>query len=96
MFDSGAGVTFTPADGFPGKGILISIVPTFDTDGPVYDGKFTDSYSSMVLNHGKICDDERWLIGQGMMHEVTVLFFLVNWQVMYISRYFIVCNYSGF
>ena len=43
--------------------------------GPGYDVALMDDMWPQLLNKGKICGDERWLVGENSSHEVVILRF---------------------
>ena len=43
--------------------------------GPGYDIALRDDFWQQLLGKGKICGDERWLIGENASSEVVILHF---------------------
>lgn len=49
--------------------------PKIDMTGPSFEVALTDDLWSQLLNKGKICGDERWLVGENSSQEVVILRF---------------------
>lgn len=55
--------------------ISINIKPHVRMSGPGYEVSLQDDLWQRLLAKGKICGDERWLIGENSNHEVEILYF---------------------
>jgi len=55
--------------------ISISVKPKVHMTGPGYDIALRDDLWQQLLGKGKICGDERWLIGENASSEVVILHF---------------------
>jgi hypothetical protein len=75
VFDLRAGVKFSARHCFLLETILINVKPKADIAGPVYEAALMDDMWSELLNKGKICGDERWLVGENSSQEVVILRF---------------------
>jgi hypothetical protein len=53
--------------------ISISIQPKIHMSSPGYDIALRDDLWQQLLGKGKICGDERWLVGENESSEVVVL-----------------------
>jgi hypothetical protein len=43
--------------------------------GPGYEASLADDFWLQLLGKGKICGDERWLVGENSSQEVVILHF---------------------
>lgn len=71
--DAEAGVVFSARQCFALETISISIKP--QTGRLDHELLLKDEYWHLLLAKGKICGDERWLIGENDSNEVVILFF---------------------
>lgn len=55
--------------------ISINVKPKVHVTGPGYEISLRDDLWSQLLGKGKICGDERWLIGENSNQEVVILHF---------------------
>ena len=55
--------------------ISICITPKVHMTGPGYNICLKDDLWQQLLFKGKICGDERWLIGENAQQEVVILHF---------------------
>jgi len=55
--------------------LSISVTPKPGTGGPRFDVALTDDLWAQVLSKGKICGDERWLVGENGNKEVVIFRF---------------------
>lgn len=55
--------------------ISISIKPKIHMSSPGHDVALKDEYWAKLLAKGKICGDERWLVGENNQSEVVILRF---------------------
>jgi hypothetical protein len=55
--------------------ISINVKPKVHMTGPCYEISLRDDLWQQLLGKGKICGDERWLIGENTNHEVVILHF---------------------
>ena len=55
--------------------ISISVKPRVHMIGPGYEISLKDDLWQQLLGKGKICGDERWLIGENAHNEIIVLHF---------------------
>lgn len=53
----------------------ISITINPKIDGPAQELLLSDEFWNQLLAKGKICGDERWLIGENEANEVVILYF---------------------
>ena len=73
--DPKAGVKFSARHCFLLETISINVKSKIDMVGPGYEAALMDDMWPQLLNKGKICGDERWLIGENSSQEVVVLRF---------------------
>ncbi|KAH8815125.1 hypothetical protein F5884DRAFT_746687 [Xylogone sp. PMI_703] len=74
-YDVQAGVRFCARHCFLLETISINIKPHVRMSGPGYDVSLKDDLWQQLLAKGKICGDERWLIGENFNNEVQILYF---------------------
>ena len=55
--------------------ISINVKPKVRMTGPGYQVSLRDDLWQQLLGKGKICGDERWLIGENTHEEVVILYF---------------------
>jgi hypothetical protein len=55
--------------------ISINVKPKVHMTGPGYQVSLRDDLWQQLLGKGKICGDERWLIGENTHEEVVILYF---------------------
>lgn len=55
--------------------ISINIKPKINMIGPGYEISLRDDLWQQLLGKGKICGDERWLIGENTREEIVILHF---------------------
>ncbi len=55
--------------------ISINVKPKVHMIGPGYEISLRDDLWQQLLGKGKICGDERWLIGENINQEVVILHF---------------------
>lgn len=73
--DANAGVVFSARHCFMLETISINIKPKIKMIGPGYEISLRDDLWQQLLGKGKICGDERWLIGENPHDEVVILHF---------------------
>ncbi|KAH6671218.1 hypothetical protein B0J14DRAFT_90357 [Halenospora varia] len=73
--DAEAGVIFSARHCFMLETISINIKPKIRMTGPGYEISLKDDLWQQLLGKGKICGDERWLIGENTNDEVVILHF---------------------
>ncbi|CAG8972933.1 hypothetical protein HYALB_00001353 [Hymenoscyphus albidus] len=73
--DAEAGVIFSARHCFMLETISINIKPKIKMIGPGYEISLRDGLWQQLLGKGKICGDERWLIGENTRDEVVILHF---------------------
>lgn len=72
--DTAAGVRFCARHCFMLETISISVKPKIHLLSPNYETSKDDLWSQL-LGVGKICGDERWLIGENLEQEIVILHF---------------------
>ncbi len=55
--------------------ISINLKPKIQMNGPGYEISLRDDLWPQLLGKGKICGDERFLIGENMSQEIVILHF---------------------
>jgi hypothetical protein len=55
--------------------ISVHIKPKIKMNGPGYEISLRDDLWSQLLGKGKICGDERFLLGENMHQEIVILHF---------------------
>lgn len=55
--------------------LSISVKPRVHMIGPGYEISLKDDLWQQLLGKGKICGDERWLIGENAHEEIVILHF---------------------
>jgi hypothetical protein len=55
--------------------ISINLKPKVHITGPGYEISLRDDLWQELLAKGKLCGDERWLIGENMNQEVVIVHF---------------------
>ncbi|KAK0126065.1 hypothetical protein ONS95_007685 [Cadophora gregata] len=75
MVDSGAGVVFSARHCFMLEAISLEITPKVHMREPEYAVSLRDDIWPQLLAKGKLCGDERFLIGENANHEVVILHF---------------------
>ncbi|KAG9235761.1 hypothetical protein BJ875DRAFT_528267 [Amylocarpus encephaloides] len=73
--DAEAGVTFSARHCFMLETISINIKPKIQMTGPGYEISLGDDLWQQLPARGKLCGDERWLIGENNHEEVVILRF---------------------
>ncbi|KAF4627368.1 hypothetical protein G7Y89_g10787 [Cudoniella acicularis] len=73
--DANAGVIFSARHCFMLETISINIKPKIRMIGPGYEVSLRDDIWQQLLGKGKLCGDERWLIGENTNDEVVILHF---------------------
>lgn len=73
VIDTEAGVTFSARQCFMLEAIQISLQPTQDAEA--HDLNLQDDLWQELLVKGRICGEERWLIGENSRKEVVVMYF---------------------
>jgi hypothetical protein len=73
--DNDAGVVFSARHCFMLETISINLKPKVHMTGPGYEISLRDDLWQELLAKGKICGDERWLIGENTNQEVVVVHF---------------------
>ncbi|CZR50507.1 related to F-box domain protein [Phialocephala subalpina] len=73
--DAGAGVIFSARHCFMLETISINVKPRVRMSGPGYEISLRDDLWVQLMAKGKICGDERWLIGENSEQEVVILHF---------------------
>lgn len=73
--DSDAGIVFSARHCFMLETISINVKPKVHMSGPDYEITLRDDLWHQLLGKGKICGDERWLIGENTNQEVVILRF---------------------
>lgn len=66
---------FTARHCFTLETISVNVKPKVHMTGPGYEVSLRDDLWLQLLGKGKICGDERWLIGESMNQEVVILHF---------------------
>jgi hypothetical protein len=74
-FDEEAGVKFSARHCFMLETISINVKPKVKMTVPGFEISLMDDLWSQLLGKGKICGDERWLIGENLNQEVVILRF---------------------
>ena len=75
VVDAQAGVKFSARHCFMLETIAIQVRPKIQMNGPGYEVSLRDDLWSQLLGKGKICGDERFLIGENMNQEIVILHF---------------------
>jgi hypothetical protein len=70
-----AGVKFSARHCFMLETISIHLKPRIQMNGPGYEISLRDDLWPELLGKGKICGDERFLIGENTNHEIVILHF---------------------
>ncbi|KUJ24003.1 uncharacterized protein LY89DRAFT_604302 [Mollisia scopiformis] len=73
--DAEAGVVFSARHCFMLETISINVKPRVQMTGPGYEISLRDDLWTQLMGKGKICGDERWLIGENSQQEVVILHF---------------------
>jgi hypothetical protein len=73
--DANAGVVFSARKCFTFETISINLKPQVHMAGPGYEISLKDDLWKQLLAKGKICGDERWLIGENHKQEVVIAHF---------------------
>ncbi|KAN0122516.1 hypothetical protein V8E51_000842 [Hyaloscypha variabilis] len=73
--DANAGVVFSARHCFMLETISINLKPRVHMTGPGYEISLRDDLWQQLLAKGKICGDERWLIGENAKQEVVIVHF---------------------
>ena len=75
--DSGAGVVFSARHCFMLEAISVKVQPVLQPSEDTHGDEvlLRDDFWPELLGRGKICGDERWLIGENARQEVVVLRF---------------------
>lgn len=73
--DDNAGVVFSARHCFTLETISISLRPKVHMIGPGYEVSLRDDLWQQLLGKGKICGDERWLVGENAKQEVVIAHF---------------------
>jgi hypothetical protein len=55
--------------------ISINIKPKVEKNGPEYEISLRDDLWAQLLGNGKICGDERYIIGENTTREIVILHF---------------------
>lgn len=74
-FDEEAGVKFSARHCFMLETLSINVKPRVHMTGPGYEISLKDDLWSQLLGSGRICGDERWLIGENSNQEIVILLF---------------------
>lgn len=75
MVDFGAGVVFSARHCFMLEAISLEITPKLDMSEPEHAISLRDDLWPQLLGKGKICGDERFVIGENANQEIIILFF---------------------
>ena len=73
--DPNAGVAFSARHCFMLETISINLKPRVQMTGPGYEISLRDDLWQQLLIKGKICGDERWLIGENSQQEIVIVHF---------------------
>ena len=73
--DTLAGVKFSARHCFMLETISIQVKPKIQMSGPSYEISLGDDLWPQLLGKGKICGDERFLIGENANQEIVILHF---------------------
>ena len=73
--DPNAGVAFSARHCFMLETISINLKPRVQMTGPGYEISLRDDLWQQLLVKGKICGDERWLIGENSQQEIVIVHF---------------------
>ena len=73
--DPTAGVVFSARHCFMLETISINLKPRVHMTGPGYEISLRDDLWQQLLVKGKICGDERWLIGENAKQEIVIVHF---------------------
>lgn len=73
--DPNAGVVFSARHCFMLETISINLKPRVHMTGPGYEISLRDDLWQQLLIKGKICGDERWLIGENAKQEIVIVHF---------------------
>jgi hypothetical protein len=73
--DDYAGVVFSARHCFMLETISINLKPKVHMTGPGYEISLRDDLWQQLLAKGKICGDERWLVGQNFNQDVVIVHF---------------------
>lgn len=68
-------MVFSARQCFKMKAITINIKPSPGVTESDLDIAFPDDFWQLLLAKGKICGEERWLIGENAQKEVVILYF---------------------
>ena len=85
--DARAGIKYSARHCFTYETISINLKPTFHASDPGYDIPLRDDLWSQLLGKGKVCGDERWLIGENRNQQIVILHFEERIGVNF-TRYF--------
>jgi len=75
VVDSAAGVVFSARHCFMLEAISLEITPKFDMNEPEHAISLRDDLWPQLLGKGKLCGDERFIIGENANQEITILHF---------------------
>ncbi len=73
--DDQAGIKFSARHCFMLENITITVRQRVQTTGPDYEVSLKDEMWQELLAKGKICGEERWLVGENGNQQIVILHF---------------------